>query len=246
MSWRHEEKFMIDEYAFKRLLYSLKPVLHQDPHARQLPDCSENGYRIRSLYFDDAASRGVFEKLSGIDHRHKFRIRIYDNDDSVIRLEKKIKMNSLSRKDSCILNKELVQSLCHHDVEPLFLAHRAARTRSEFDLTGQLYCEWQTAHLRPKVLVDYVRIPFLWPDGRVRITFDRYLSTGYFRQDLWDPDASMKTILPPEWTIMEVKYDAYMPEFIANLINSSGFSQISVSKYVQCALGTRINTWETC
>ena len=92
------------------------------------------------------------------------------------------------------------------------------------DLLGQFYAEWRTRHLRPLVLVEYNRIPLIWPDGNVRITFDRHLTTGYYRQDIWDAGAGLQPVLEPHQVILEVKYDRFMPEFIQHMLDKSRLS----------------------
>ena len=244
MIWRHELKYLIDEALFRHLYYTLCPVLQRDRH--EVDDDPEGlgGYRIRSLYFDDLALSGIFEKLAGTDPRHKYRVRIYNNEDRVIHLEKKIKSNSLIQKRSCSLERSQVAQLLDGNAEPLFKQMQQSSSQVEKDLLGQFYAEWQTRHLRPRLLVDYRRVPLLWPDGNVRITFDRFLTTGFFRQDLWDPNAAMQSVLPPGTVILEVKYDHFLPAFINGLLELTGAIPLSVSKYVQCAAYCRTLSWE--
>lgn len=246
MIWRHELKYLIDEATFLQLFHTLRPVLQRDRHEDETnpgPD-GQGGYRIRSLYFDDYARSGIYEKLSGTDPRHKYRVRIYNNQDSVIRLEKKTKRDALSQKHSCRLTRTLVESLLDADAEPVFAFRQHGANRSEKELLGQFYAEWQTRHLRPRLLVDYWRLPLIWPDGNVRITFDRFLTTGFYRQDLWDPDATMQPVLPPKTVILEVKYDRFLPSFIGGLFDLHGAVPLSVSKYVQCSAWCRTQSWE--
>ena len=49
---------------------------------------ADGDYHIRSLYFDDINNTALFEKQAGILTRKKYRIRIYNLEDNVI---KKIK-----------------------------------------------------------------------------------------------------------------------------------------------------------
>ena len=42
--------------------------------------------------------------------------------------------------------------------------------------------------LRPKVIVDYTREPFIFPAGNVRITLDRDIRTGLSDVDALNPD----------------------------------------------------------
>ena len=76
--WKHEISYS-DLLAIRQRLYA---VAKRDVHA-------VNGkYLIRSLYFDNMADKALREKLDGISNREKFRIRYYNGDTSVIRLEK--------------------------------------------------------------------------------------------------------------------------------------------------------------
>ena len=265
MIWRHELKYLIDEVTFQHLYFSLRTVLHGDTHANSRGSDGLRGYRIRSLYFDDPYHSAVFEKLAGVDNRHKFRIRIYNDRDLDMHLEKKTKRNSLCRKDSCRLTRAQVDSLLAGDPEVL-LENRAAgpvdglampmaestaasvasqhALQSEMDLLLEFYAAIRTRVLRPAVLVDYERLPLGWPDGNVRITFDRNLATGIYRNDLWDAGSGLQPVLDPGTMILEVKYDHYLPDFISDMLPLAGASPISMSKYTQCAGFIRTGSWE--
>lgn len=245
MAWRHENKYMIDEATFRHLYYALSPILNRDVHAVPESHDDLDGYQVRSLYFDDEARRGVYDKLSGTDPRHKYRIRIYNQDDTVIRLEKKSKSGSLSQKIQCFLSRDQVDALLYGDAEPLFSQIEGThQPTKKTDLIGSFYVEWQTRHLRPLLLVDYWRTPLTWPDGNVRVTFDRFLATGFYRQDLWDSDASLQSVFLPGTVILEVKYDYFLPDFIHGLLDLSGATPLAVSKYVQCAAYCQTQSWE--
>lgn len=248
MIWRHELKYLIDESTFRELYYTLRTVLHHDSHARLDETDPEQpfGYQIRSLYFDDYGRRSVFEKLAGADPRHKFRIRIYNDDDQVIHLEKKTKRGALTSKQSCLLTRAEVDRLLNDDPEFIMesLKPGVADRKSRNGLLGEFYGEWRTRLLRPMVLVDYNRIPLVWMDGNVRITFDRNLATGYYRQDIWDPDSGLQPVLDPHTLILEVKYDRFLPEFIRQLLPLAGATPLAISKYTQCATFCRSQSWE--
>ena len=198
MIWRHELKFIIDEATFQHLYFSLRPVMHSDHHANGDDPAGFRGYLIRSLYFDDFARSGIFDKLAGADPRHKYRIRIYNDNDRVIHLEKKIKSGNMTQKRSCRLSRAQVDGLLEGSPETILdeslkiasTAESKSRLR-EGQLLLQFYAEIRSRLLAPMLLVDYERIPLVWPDGNVRITFDRNLSTGIYRQDLWDADAEI-------------------------------------------------------
>ncbi len=246
MIWRHELKFMIDEATFQQLYFTLRTVMHNDQHAYGGDPAGLKGYQIRSLYFDDIGRSGIFEKLAGVDPRHKYRIRIYNDSDQVIHLEKKIKWGNMTHKQSCRLSRAQVDSLLAGEPEALLeeIAASQRASKREMLLLNQFYADTRCRLLRPMILVDYDRIPLVWPDGNVRVTFDRHLSTGYYRQDLWDPDAGLQPVLMPGSLIMEVKYDHFLPDFIRAMLPLSGASALAISKYVQCAGFCRMHNWE--
>jgi len=228
MIWRHELKFIIDEATFHQLYFTLRPVLHRDLHAKSSDPAVFKSYQVRSLYFDDEGRSGIFDKLSGIDQRYKYRIRIYNDSDQVIHLEKKTKHHDLTFKESCQLSRDQADGLLAGDPEAI-LGHRADQLRLQF------YTEMRNRLLRPRLMVDYQRIPLLWQDGNVRITFNCHLSSSLHRLDLWDPAAALQPVLDPDELIMEVKYDHFLPDFIRSSIQLPGISPLAISKYVLCS-----------
>ena len=73
----------------------------------------------------------------------------------------------------------------------------------------------KTQQLRPRVLVSYVREPYVYAAGNVRVTFDSNIRTSLFQRDFLDgalPDI-IATDAPGD-IILEVKYDAFLPEII--------------------------------
>ena len=90
-NFRHELKFTINAGDVLTLCSRLSACMARDCH---------NGgtYAIRSLYFDNLYDKALNEKLDGVDGREKFRIRCYNGEDALIRMEKKMKQNGLCRK----------------------------------------------------------------------------------------------------------------------------------------------------
>ena len=80
----------------------------------------------------------------------------------------------------------------------------------------------KTQQLRPRVLVSYVREPYVYAAGNVRVTFDSNIRTSLFQRDFLDgalPDI-IATDAPGD-IILEVKYDAFLPEIIRPKGNTS-------------------------
>ena len=172
MIFRNEVKHRITAGDQAAICASLRAVAKLDPHAAK-----KGYYHIRSLYFDNLYDKALVEKLSGVSDREKFRIRYYDFDPSLIHLEKKVKRGGLGYKVSEVLTKEEAQKIVDGDVDWMPLSGRA--------LVIELYAKMKSQLLRPKTIVDYDRIPFVYEPGNVRITVDYHLRTGLNCTDFW-------------------------------------------------------------
>ena len=205
MKFRHEYKFYVNQSEYIVLRQRLRSVMESDSHT------DENGeYKIRSLYFDNLYDKALLEKLNGVNNREKFRIRYYNDDFSKISLEKKSKINGLCNKVSAPLTKEECERILDGDLDWML--------ESPYDLVKELYVKMKIQLLKPKVLVDYMREPFVYEYGNVRITLDRDIRTGLYVTDLFDLDAP--TIIAGEPVIiLEVKYDEYLPGFIRDIVD---------------------------
>lgn len=97
--YRHELKYYINYIDYLSVRQSLRHLLESDSNADKNGD-----YIIRSLYFDDLGDSALRKKIAGVDNRDKYRIRIYNFSNDVIKLEKKIKNNGYIRKDTITLS----------------------------------------------------------------------------------------------------------------------------------------------
>ena len=141
---RHELKFFINNEQYYLLSHALDHTLNRDPNGDE-----NNEYHIRSLYFDTVFNDALFDKLDGSKDRDKYRIRIYNFSDRVIKLECKTKIGTLISKRSLSIPRDLCEQLMAGDPAGL------ETTRS--GLLNDVYREMTIHLLRPVVLVDYVR-----------------------------------------------------------------------------------------
>lgn len=219
MQLRHEFKHLITRADFLLLRSRLAAVMRPDPHAG--PD---GCYHIRSLYFDTASDRILREKLDGLSRREKYRIRIYNGNDAFIRLEKKIKLGGLGTKISAQLTREEAQRLTVGDFA--FLIGR------QEDVLHQLYAAMRYEGLRPKTLVDYTRIPFIYAPGNVRVTLDYNIRSGLYANDLFSDAPTLPA--GDSAIILEVKFDNYLPDVIRDAVQLGSVSESAFSKYAAC------------
>ena len=218
---RHELKYFINPAELAALRARLRGALQMDRH------CVEGRpYVIRSLYFDDVDDTALVEKQAGVMHRDKYRIRIYNHSDKAIFLERKRKAGDLIQKSSVQITRRLCDQLVDGNPSGLYKANSP--------LLQDVYVQMRTRLLRPRVIVDYAREAYIHPAEEVRITFDLSLRSGLFSRDLFNPD--LPTVCPHDRNveILEVKFNNYLPDYIAGLLHGVEAERSAVSKYILC------------
>ncbi|WP_338552086.1 polyphosphate polymerase domain-containing protein [Paenibacillus sp. KS-LC4] len=231
LKFRHELKFIINQHQYFIIRQRLKNMMQQDAN---VGDTGE--YHIRSLYFDDVNNKALHEKLGGVRDRSKYRIRIYNTQDKVIHFEKKIKFKDYIAKVKEPLTRAMYDRMMAGDYEVF--------NRPDKPLLMEIYNEMKHRLLRPKVIVDYVREPYVYENGNVRITFDKDLRTGLHALDIFDQNLDPVIALENNRMILEVKFDEYIPAYIQTALQLEGLHRTSASKYVICRKYLKFNTWE--
>ena len=221
LRYRHEWKHEISYADLLAIRQRLRAVAESDPHAQG------GRYLIRSLYFDNLDDKALREKIDGVNLREKFRIRYYNGDTSVIHLEKKSRRAGLGTKFSAALSREEAQRIVNGNPDWMMDSGRP--------LVQELYCKMRWQGLRPKVIVDYTREPFIYRPGNVRVTFDYDIRTGLSCTDFLNPDCV--TIPAGDAPILlEVKWDAFLPSIIRDAVQTPGRHAEAFSKYAQCRI----------
>ena len=221
MDFRHEWKHEINYSDMIILRQRLKAVMKPDKNA------VDGKYFIRSLYFDNISDKALREKIDGVNCREKFRIRYYNDDTSLIHLEKKSKINGLGNKQSASLSAEEAQKIVDGDLDWMIDCDRP--------LVQELYSKMKSQGLRPKTIVDYTREPFVFSAGNVRVTLDYDIRTGLYCTDFLNPDC----ITIPAGNapiILEVKWDEFLPSVIRDIVQLESRRTAAFSKYAVCRI----------
>lgn len=213
---RYELKHYINYSDVLQLRARLPLVAGIDEHAVQ-----GNGYRIKSVYFDNYNDKALKEKIDGVNEREKFRLRLYNDDTSFIRLEKKSKKNGLCFKQSTLITKEECMQLLEGNYDTL--------KEKGNPLCMELYAKMQYQQLRAKSIVDYMREAYVYPMGNVRVTLDYDIRTSNKIQDFIKPEPI--TVPIAQVFILEVKYDNFLPEIIRGMVSLSSRRSTAFSKY---------------
>lgn len=219
--FRHEQKYIIKQYQYAELRTVLGSMMEQDAHAG-----AEGEYMIRSLYFDDMYMSAYHDKLDGVYKRKKYRVRIYNCQDAVIHLECK-------RKEGAYIEKSAVR-LTRKEYDALALGEYDFLLKKGDLLAEKFFIDSRRDLLRPQVIVDYEREPYVFDAGTVRITFDKNVRACAATGDIFDRELPSYHTLPADEMILEIKFTGYLPERIRQIFKVRNFTQTSASKYCMC------------
>ena len=219
--YRHELKFKISNAAAEVLKQKLSLIMNKDKFAYY----EDGSYMIKSLYFDDLNSSSYYEKMDGILYRKKYRIRIYNNDDSFIRLEKKMKHNNMTAKEQMLISKDIYSKILNGKINEIDNAE---------GLLLEFLGEMKTKNLIPSIIVAYHRTAFIYPISDVRITFDSNIQSGLYNYDIFDSMVPMYTVDEKGKQVLEVKFNEVLPLHIANILNDIPSCREAVSKFAIC------------
>lgn len=219
--YRHELKFKISNSAAEVLKQKLSLILKKDKNAYY----SDGSYLIKSLYFDDLDSSSYYEKMDGVLYRKKYRIRIYNNNDEFIRLEKKMKHNTYTAKEQILISKNIYSKILNGKLDEI---------ESPTGLLKEFITNSKTKHLVPSVIVLYHRTAFTYPISEVRITFDSHIQSGLYNYDLFDKEVPMYDVSESGKQVLEVKFNEVLPLHIANILNDIPSCKEAVSKFAIC------------
>ena len=228
--WRNERKRFLTFENYVQIRTRLRQVASPDPYVN-----ADGTYRVRSLYFDDWEDSALAEKLDGRDPREKFRIRMYDGKTATLHLEKKCRIGARSRKYSEALTLEQVRELLNGDTDWVDRAADAAFASAEPSVILELHYKMRCHGLRPREVVEYVREPYVYEPGNVRVTFDYDLRRS---SNPWDLLGTGQVLPFPAGSapmLMEVKWSQFLPSFIQDALGSPG-SFTAFSKYAHCRL----------
>lgn len=219
---RYENKYIVTNGQTALLKCHLEGICRQDTFSN-----AEGVYGIRSLYFDDYEGSSYQDNEIGVEPRSKFRIRIYDCSQNVIFLEQKTKIGGKIHKDRVRVNREFCDLLLTDRWQEL-----------DYPVSNMVLNRFLTAYhtrvLRPRIIIDYDRDAYVYPEGDVRVTFDRNISFSDEVERFFEKDILLQPIMKTGAELLEVKYTGFLPDFIYQGINIRQLQQHTFSKYYLC------------
>lgn len=202
----------------RSLLNKLQHVLAEDSHN------GADGYLVRSLYFDTLYDDDFYDKDDGLENRQKIRLRIYPPNFDLVKLELKEKRGANQRKRSLRMSREDAIRLINRDYSVL-LGYND-------ELAQELFITMSLSQYIPRTIIEYNRAAFILPVNDIRITFDsniRAKEAGF--TDFFAEKPSLYPVMHPDNSILEVKYNHFLFEYVRQVINFNGKLETSASKY---------------
>lgn len=214
-TFRHEYKFVIPYDEMLRLREKLNILLDIDR--------DYNGYMIRSLYFDSIDDEDYYDKLNGEMNRKKIRLRIYEPNGSLVKLELKAKYDYHQLKESLIIDKE--------DAKDLIKGNYSVLLKYEEDLAKRIYIVLMEGYYKPKVIIEYQRIAY---KGKTttRITFDFEIKSSTNVEDFFEENINYIETIDKKDVVLEVKFDRLLEPYISTILEKYVSRSQSVSKYI--------------
>lgn len=215
--YRYENKYFLSKELLEITRLKVNSICERDSHAGE-----DGRYLIRSLYFDDYYDSAYMANEKGIEPRSKWRIRAYNNDFDRLSLERKSKNHGLIHKDSTIVSKELVRNL---------LSGEYLKFPIEDPLINQFIIEVETKLLKPIIIIQYNREPYVEHAGDVRITFDTGMCFSYDTEEFFNKDAFLQPLQIEPCDLLEVKYTEIFPKQIQRVLDTGKLQRTTFSKY---------------
>ncbi|KZE47952.1 vacuolar transporter [Brevibacillus parabrevis] len=219
--FRHELKYYLHWSDYETISKKLRLIAYLDPHS-----IDETGYQIRSLYFDDIHDMALHDEKHAASSGRKYRIRIYNNSDAAIKMERKSKIGGYICKEAVAITRDEYASILTGKTDFL--------KETESSLLRDFYVESRQPRFVPRIVTDYIREAYVVETANVRVTFDQQLMTTVDSYDLFNDQLAMVSAIPQPMLIMEVKFDHFLPFNIQYLLQNLGNQRTLISKYAAC------------
>jgi hypothetical protein len=215
---RKELKYHLTVQEAILLKSRLAAVMETDPYSQG------DGYFVRSLYFDNYRNTSFYEKNEGLEFRKKYRLRLYDISEKIIKFEIKTKMNDLITKESALISQGSLTELMHGEYESLL----------EYDtpFLNRCYGTFKSHYYRPVVIIDYLRAAYYLDFNHIRVTFDSQLRKSTETGELLNRKLLSVPVLENNHVILEIKYNDFFPEWLSQVLETSRHTRYASSKYV--------------
>ena len=154
--------------------------------------------------------------------RKKLRLRIYDINSDLAKIEIKNKIDYHQLKESLVIDKKLANDIINGEYSGLL--------NIDNDLAKKIYTLLQSGY-RPKVIIEYDRAAYI-TKTTTRITFDYNIKKSHDFDKFYTNDINYFELTNPNDVVLEVKFDRFLEPYIGDILEKYTNRYQSVSKYV--------------
>ena len=190
----------------------------------------KKSYLVRSIYFENDFNSNFEEKINGYRIRKKFRLRYYKKniENGPVFLETKGRNLERTYKQRTRLNISDIEIIKKKN----FLFSLLEKYPDNV-LIQDFVFEFYKKKLKPKILIDYEREPYINKHGLYfRLTFDHNLSCIKLDNELNHNSFNRSIECKSGFSILEVKFERSIPLWFHRIIQSYNLRRQSISKFV--------------
>lgn len=213
---RKELKYEVSYEESRNIINVLDMLFPRDKHSNE-----DGEYTIKSIYFDNHLHEIENDKENDINSVKKYRIRMYNNDDSTLYLERKSNENGYIYK--------VKQKITRQDVENILNGNYKELLENGETLKTELYIKMLLKQFRPTIIIEYKRTAYRDELSKASITIDRCIRSIQDCKKFFDEDIQTE---PGKKYILEVKYENYIPEYIRNIVTNLENKKIAKAKFI--------------
>lgn len=230
---RREFKFQVPLHMRDAVVEQLEQRIALDENAG-----SNSIYPIVSQYYDSDDRECYWEKLEGLKHRRKLRVRVYGSENAdippTVFIEVKAKSFTRGVKRRLMMPLENAVALAQGDSTRLEQVFGGEYTRYERMVVKEIEDLIERRNFVPSVAIRYDRLAFQGGVGRedLRVTFD-YNVRCRFRDVALKPDCQDfdHHVLDPELCLMELKTIGPVPIWLRDVLTEFRMRPRGFSKY---------------
>lgn len=216
-NYRYEIKFEADGYKADIIRHQIEKIMYSDSFAD-----SYGCYRVNSIYFETPYNQDYILKELGAKERQKLRLRNYTGSD-IFKLEIKSKIGDVATKYVTTLNRNEALNIYNGEYDVLLDKSTAESVYTYYQLKSCIY--------RPLINVSYNRHAYFFADEGFRVTFDSDIRVSVASEEFFEDEIPRFPVT--DKTIIEVKYDNFVPHWVTKLMNDMGLNAGSFSKYTE-------------
>ena len=222
---RYELKYLIHTSEIPGIV---NDVLHQmapDPHGD-----ANGSYAISNLYYDSVELHMLYSKVIGSNYRRKLRVRVYGGVDSappaMAMAEIKQRLGRTTQKRRVMVPLDEALRLCEAQ------SFRTWDDPRDQAVADEISCLVLALGLRPACTISYRRRAFVGSrfEPGLRVTIDTDLWGAPPRLDFY-AQRPTTFLMPRDWSILEIKVDERVPNWINELVTRHNCQLRRVSKY---------------